>query len=209
MSIIMSLTTRRTRRVTNDVGGWGHSADGSIGAQPLRAVADDFHPHPAGRGTQHFPVLPARFPAAVLLRRSSRRCARPSSSRSSRPRCAPTRVAVTALVLMFVVPAYGAVRRRIDGARLLQAVTVFFAVNMLGFAGRRVLRHLHLVHVLRLGEHLRRDDRRPVLGVRRRHVQPEERAAAVPGDHAGREPGRARRRQVRAARRRLRCSRSA
>jgi ATP:ADP antiporter, AAA family len=43
-------------------------------------------------------------------------------------------VAVVALVLMFVVPAYGAVRRRIDGARLLQAVTVFFAVNMLGFA---------------------------------------------------------------------------
>ena len=35
---------------------------------------------------------------------------------------------------MFLVPAYGAVRRRLDGARLLQAVTVFFAVNMLGFA---------------------------------------------------------------------------
>ena len=43
-------------------------------------------------------------------------------------------VAVIALVLMFVVPAYGAVRRRLDGARLLQAVTLFFAVNMLGFA---------------------------------------------------------------------------
>jgi ATP:ADP antiporter, AAA family len=43
-------------------------------------------------------------------------------------------VAVIALVLMFVVPAYSAVRRRLDGARLLQAVTVFFAVNMLGFA---------------------------------------------------------------------------
>ena len=43
-------------------------------------------------------------------------------------------VAVIALVLMFVVPAYGAVRRRLDGARLLQAVTLFFALNMLGFA---------------------------------------------------------------------------
>jgi AAA family ATP:ADP antiporter len=42
--------------------------------------------------------------------------------------------AVIALVLMFVVPLYGAVRKRIDGERLLQAVTVFFAVNMLGFS---------------------------------------------------------------------------
>ena len=42
--------------------------------------------------------------------------------------------AVVALVLMFVVPAYGAVRRRLDGARLLQAVTLFFALNMLGFS---------------------------------------------------------------------------
>ena len=42
--------------------------------------------------------------------------------------------AVVALVLMFVVPAYGAVRKRIDGERLLQAVTVFFAVNMLFFS---------------------------------------------------------------------------
>jgi len=43
-------------------------------------------------------------------------------------------VAVIAVVLMFLVPAYGAVRRWFDGARLLQAVTLFFAVNMLGFA---------------------------------------------------------------------------
>ncbi len=43
-------------------------------------------------------------------------------------------VAVTALVLMLLVPVYGAVRRRIDGARLLQAVTIFFAANMLMFA---------------------------------------------------------------------------
>jgi AAA family ATP:ADP antiporter len=42
--------------------------------------------------------------------------------------------AVVALVRMFVVPAYGAVRRRLDGARLLQAVTLFFALNMLGFS---------------------------------------------------------------------------
>jgi AAA family ATP:ADP antiporter len=43
-------------------------------------------------------------------------------------------VAVTAVVLMLLVPLYGAVRRRLDGARLLRAVTVFFAANMLLFA---------------------------------------------------------------------------
>jgi AAA family ATP:ADP antiporter len=41
--------------------------------------------------------------------------------------------AVVAVVLMIVVPAYGAVRKRLDGERLLRAVTVFFALNMLGF----------------------------------------------------------------------------
>jgi AAA family ATP:ADP antiporter len=42
-------------------------------------------------------------------------------------------VAVIALVLMFVVPLYSVVRRRFDGARLLQAVTIFFALCMIGF----------------------------------------------------------------------------
>ena len=42
-------------------------------------------------------------------------------------------VAVIALLLMFLVPAYSAVRRRLDGERLLRAVTVFFALNMLIF----------------------------------------------------------------------------
>jgi len=43
-------------------------------------------------------------------------------------------VAVTALVLMFIVPLYGSVRRHLDGARLLRAVTVFFVVTMPMFA---------------------------------------------------------------------------
>ncbi|HQR49114.1 MAG TPA: Npt1/Npt2 family nucleotide transporter [Steroidobacteraceae bacterium] len=43
-------------------------------------------------------------------------------------------VAITALVLMLVVPLYGVVRRRFDGARLLRGVTVFFAVNLWIFA---------------------------------------------------------------------------
>jgi AAA family ATP:ADP antiporter len=43
-------------------------------------------------------------------------------------------VAITALILMLLIPVYGAVRRHIDGARLLQAITMFFAANMLVFA---------------------------------------------------------------------------
>ncbi len=49
-------------------------------------------------------------------------------------------VALMALVLMFVVPLYGWVRRHLDGARLLRAVTIFFVVTMplfamLGYSG--------------------------------------------------------------------------
>ena len=43
-------------------------------------------------------------------------------------------VAVTAIVLMLLVPAYSAVRRHLDGEKLLRAVTLFFAANMLLFA---------------------------------------------------------------------------
>jgi AAA family ATP:ADP antiporter len=43
-------------------------------------------------------------------------------------------VAAIALLLMFIVPAYAGVRRRLDGVRLLRVVTVFFAANLLVFA---------------------------------------------------------------------------
>jgi ATP:ADP antiporter, AAA family len=43
-------------------------------------------------------------------------------------------VALMALVLMFVVPFYGWVRRHLDGARLLRAVTIFFVLTMPMFA---------------------------------------------------------------------------
>jgi AAA family ATP:ADP antiporter len=43
-------------------------------------------------------------------------------------------VAIMALVLMFVVPLYGRVRRHLDGARLLRAVTLFFVVTLPIFA---------------------------------------------------------------------------
>jgi AAA family ATP:ADP antiporter len=42
-------------------------------------------------------------------------------------------VAVTALVLIVLVPIYGRVRRRVDGERLLQVVTAFFALNLVAF----------------------------------------------------------------------------
>jgi len=43
-------------------------------------------------------------------------------------------VAVIALILMVLVPAYSVVRRRFDGAHLLRVVSLFFAANMLIFA---------------------------------------------------------------------------
>jgi len=42
-------------------------------------------------------------------------------------------VAIIALLLMLLVPTYTAVRRRLDGERLLMAVTAFFAGNLLLF----------------------------------------------------------------------------
>jgi AAA family ATP:ADP antiporter len=42
-------------------------------------------------------------------------------------------VAVIALVLMLLVPLYSAIRRRLDGVRLINAVTLFFVLNMLAF----------------------------------------------------------------------------
>ncbi|HET9694719.1 MAG TPA: Npt1/Npt2 family nucleotide transporter [Steroidobacteraceae bacterium] len=44
-------------------------------------------------------------------------------------------VAMTALVLIFVVPLYGYVRRHVDGERLLRLVTLFFVVTLPLFAG--------------------------------------------------------------------------
>ena len=43
-------------------------------------------------------------------------------------------VAIIAVLLMFIVPASGLVRRRLDGARLLRAVILFFAANLVIFA---------------------------------------------------------------------------
>ena len=45
-------------------------------------------------------------------------------------------VAMMALLLMLVVPFYGWLRRHLDGAQLLRAVTVFFAVTLSTMANR-------------------------------------------------------------------------
>ena len=50
-------------------------------------------------------------------------------------------VAIMALVLMLVGPLYGWLRRRLDGARLLRAVTIFFVATLPLFA---VLAHYHV-----------------------------------------------------------------
>ena len=50
-------------------------------------------------------------------------------------------VAVMALVLMLVVPLYGWLRHRLDGARLLRLVTVFFVATLPLFA---LLAHYHM-----------------------------------------------------------------
>jgi len=42
-------------------------------------------------------------------------------------------VALIALILMLLVPMYAALRRHLDGERLLRAVTAFFAANLLLF----------------------------------------------------------------------------
>ncbi len=76
-------------------------------------------------------------------------------------------VALIALVLMVVVPFYGWVRRRLDGARLLRAVTMFFVVTMPLFALLAQCGRVDRLRILHLGQHLRGDGRLAAVGVRR------------------------------------------
>jgi AAA family ATP:ADP antiporter len=108
-------------------------------------------------------------------------------------------VAVIALVLMLVIPVYGAVRRRLDGARLLQAITIFFALSMLVFVyvahsgvniafAFFVWVSIYGVMVVAQFWAFAADS-----------FKPQERPAPVSGHHARREPGCAGRGQVCAA----------
>ena len=59
-----------------------------------------------------------------------------------------------ALVLMLIVPIYTRVRRHLDGARLLRAVTMFFVIALPLFAVLAHYRRSHRLRVLHLGRHL-------------------------------------------------------
>ena len=73
-----------------------------------------------------------------------------------------------ALLLLILVPAYGAFASRVNRVQLVRWVTLFFVANLVLFcvaldAGL----HIGIV-VLPVGRHLQRDGDRPVLGVRQR-----------------------------------------
>ena len=107
-------------------------------------------------------------------------------------------VALMALVLMLVVPLYGRLRRHLDGAHLLRARHDLFRGDAAAVRRARPLSGSHRIRVLHLGRHLRRHGRVADVGLRGRLVQRQERPAPVCGDHAGRQPGRACRRQAHA-----------
>ena len=86
-------------------------------------------------------------------------------------------VALMALVLMLVVP-FTALRRHLDGAQLLRAVTLFF-VPRCRCSRFSPLPGTHRLRLLHLGRHLRRHGRLADLGVRSRLLQRQERPATV------------------------------
>ena len=77
-----------------------------------------------------------------------------------------------AILLLALVPAYGAIASRVNRTRLVLGVTLFFASHIVLFAlangaGLRIG-----VGVLPLGRHLQRHGHRPVLGAGCRPVHP-------------------------------------
>ena len=100
---------------------------------------------------------------------------------------ARTRSRSIALVLMLLMPAYGWLRRRLDGARLLRGVTLFFVVTMplfavLARAGVSIA-FAFFIWVSIYGVPGRVAD----VGLRGRLVQRQERPAPVRRDHARRQ----------------------
>ena len=113
-----------------------------------------------------------------------------------------------ALVLMLLVPVYAWLRRRLDGARLLRGVTLFFVVTMplfavLARAGVSISIPFYIwvsiYGVMVVSQ---------MWAYRGGLVQRQERAAPVRRDHARRQPGRAGRRADRAASPPTRCRQS-
>ena len=95
-----------------------------------------------------------------------------------------------ALLLLVLVPAYGAFASRVNRTQLVQWVTLFFAGNLVLFllalgAGL----HIGIVYFLWLGI-FNVDGDRPVLGVCRRPVHGGAGQAALPADRRRQQPGR-------------------
>ena len=95
-----------------------------------------------------------------------------------------------AILLLGLVPAYGAFASRVNRVRLVTWVTLFFASNLVLFvlavqAGLRV----GIVYFLWVGIFNVMVDR-PVLGVRQRHLHAGAGQAAVPADRRRQQPGR-------------------
>ena len=94
-----------------------------------------------------------------------------------------------ALLLLVLVPAFGAFASRVNRLKLLTWVTVFFVANIVVFflLGRTgVAPRGRLLH---LGGHLQRDGDLPVLGLRQRHLHPRAGQAPPRGGRRGQQPG--------------------
>ena len=111
-----------------------------------------------------------------------------------------------AMLLLFLVPAYGAFASRVNRMQLVPWVTLFFASHLVLFLLALARRAAHRHRLLPVGRHLQPDGDRAVLGVRRRPVHAGTGQAAVPADRRRQQPRRVARL---AARRRASCSRSA
>ena len=79
-----------------------------------------------------------------------------------------------AILLLALVPAYGAFASRVNRGRLVTWVTLFFASNLVLFILAAQRRSAHRHRLLPLGRHLQRDGDRAVLGVRQRLYTPEQ-----------------------------------
>ena len=137
---------------------------------------------------------------------SCARCASRCCSSTRRPRSRRTRRPSRALALLLLVPLYGAAFRRTDRNQLVRWVTGFFIATLGRALPCGTQRRRHRLRLLRLGRHLRRDDRRAVLGARGRLLRRGNGPAVVSGHHDGRDARRHRRPfGVSRAARRARC----
>ncbi len=95
-----------------------------------------------------------------------------------------------AVLLLFLVPAYGAFASRVNRVQLVQWVTMFFVSHIVLFL-LALSAGLHVgIVVFPVGGHLQSDGHRPVLGICHRPLLAGARQAAVPADRRGSQPRR-------------------